>query len=430
MRRILIAILSALAIGVSILIVAPAAQAAGGCTPGTTPSGASVYYCPIWVPTGGVPMFSSTSGSSSVVDHLYTGGTANWFYCKQNGSSYSTSGYTSSNWAKTIGDDSGATGWVSAVYFTGAEDYWAGLPDCSGSGSNPPPSTTCTQGTNPSGQTVYYCPIWVPSGGAPVYASTNTGSGVVDHLYTGGSVNWFYCKANGGTASAGGYTSSNWAKTIGDDSESTGWVPAVYFTGVQNYWAGLPDCAGTPPPPPPPPPTGTASGSACGHSYTNIPAAALAMITSACAQTGYIYAWNGGHTSTPGASRGSCSPANGAPNDCNVIGFDCSGLVRYAYYQATGVDGLNGYTWTQWSLAHSMGHRAEVNAGSNKHATAYAGQLQPGDIMWFGTSGSTSHHIAIYLGGSEVINAYQSGDHIERKPLSVFNDFLGAVRIW
>jgi cell wall-associated NlpC family hydrolase len=284
------------------------------------------------------------------------------------------------------------------------------------------PAASCTAGSTPGGLAVSYCPIWVPTGGVPVFASTNGSSQVVDHLYVGGSANWFHCKQDGSSYSASGYTTVNWARTLGDDSGAVGWVPAVYFDGAQNYWEGMPNC--------PTPSTGTASGSACGHSYTGIPAASLAMMRSACAQTNYIYAWGGGHLTLPGASRGYCDPENGAPNDCSVIGFDCSGLVRHAYWQATGNDGLNGPTWTQWSQAHSMAHRTEVNAGADKRASSYAGQLQPGDIMWFGDSAASSHHVAIYLGFNEVINAYQSGDPINKKPLSAFNDFLGAVRIW
>ena len=288
-------------------------------------------------------------------------------------------------------------------------------------------AASCTPGTTSGGSSVHYCPIWIPSGGAPVYSSTAQGSGVVDHLLVGGSANWFYCQVEGETATTGDYTSSNWAKTVGDSPGRIGWVPATYFSGAENYWVGLPACTDSPPVPSP---TAVASGSACGHSYPSIPARALMMMQSACAQTGYTYAWAGGHATNPGASRGVCDPDNGAPNDCNVIGFDCSGLVRYAYWQATRSDGLNGATWTQWSQAHALSHRAEVNAGADKHASAYAGQLQPGDVMWFGTSGATTHHVAVYLGFNEVINAYQSGDPIEKKPLSVFTDFLGAVRIW
>jgi hypothetical protein len=111
--------------------------------------------------------------------------------------------------------------------------------------SSPAHASSCSTGRNAAGQSVYYCDVWVPSGGVPVYGSTNTGSGIVGRLYTGGMTNWFYCQQNGGTATAGGYSSSNWAKTKADNG-ATGWVPAVYYTGAEPYWAGMPACATAP----------------------------------------------------------------------------------------------------------------------------------------------------------------------------------------
>jgi cell wall-associated NlpC family hydrolase len=409
------------------------APGGGTCTGGSSHSGQAVFYCPVWLPAGGVPIYASTSTSSAIVDHLYTGGDVNWFYCQTGGSTATVDGNSSSNWARTVGDSSGATGYVPAVYFTGAADYWPVMTACGGATPPPPTGGTCTSGTNGSGQSVYYCPVWVPGGGVPVYASTSTSSAVVDHLYTGGSANWFYCQASGSTATASGYSSSNWAKTVGDSSGATGYVPAVYFTGAQDYWPGMAACGAGSTPPPPPPTTGggVTSGSACGRSFSGIQARTLAMMASACGQENYIYAWDGGHASTPGATYGTCSPQNGAPNDCNVIGFDCSGLVRYAYYQATGVDALDGYTWGQWTEALAL-HPAAVVDGANTGGTSNVAnvesQLRPGDIIFYGAN--AGEHVAIYLGGGVQINAYESGYHIGVTGVDTDLVFWGAVRPW
>jgi cell wall-associated NlpC family hydrolase len=403
------------------------------CSAGTTHAGASVYYCPVWLPSGGVPLYSSTSGSSSVVDHLHTGGSANWFYCQLAGSSITVGGYTSSNWAKTVGDDNGATGYVPAVYFSGSQNYWAGLPACS-SGTNPPPADgTCTAGTTGSGASVYYCPVWLPSGGVPLYSSTSGSSGVVDHLHTGGSANWFYCQLAGSSITVAGYTSSNWAKTVGDDNGATGYVPAVYFSGSQNYWPSLPKCGsgGTPPPGPPTSGGGSTSGTACSVSLTSIPQLTLAMLQAACAQENYIYAWDGGHAAAPGPTYGTCSPQNGAPNDCNVIGFDCSGLVRYAYYKATGVDALDGYTWSQWTEAQALHPKAVIagaGSGGPSNVANAEGSLKPGDVIFYGTN--ANEHVALYLGGGKQINAYESGYHVGVTGVDTGITFWGAVRLW
>lgn len=412
------------------------------CSAGSNNSGTSVFYCPIWVPSGGVPVYSSTSSTATVVDHLHVGGDANWFYCQQNGGSASAGGYTSSNWAKTVGDDNGATGWVPAVYFSGAQNYWYGMDACTA--PPPPPTGGCNAGHNGSGATVYYCPVWVPSGGVPIYSSTSQSSTVVDHLHTGGSANWFYCKVSGSTATVSGYSSSSWAKTVGDDAGATGWVPAVYFTGAQNYWPGLPACGtgtGNPPPPPPPSNGGSlTSGSACGIAFSSLPNLTLKLIQNACRVTVpsdsmyqySIYAWNGGHGANPGPTYGSCDANNGAPNDCHVDGFDCSGLVRWAYYQTTGVDALDGYTWGQWPDALSLPHKAVIDGGAHSgnstNVNSYLSQLQPGDVLWYGNN--ANQHVAIYVGNGKQMNAYQSGTHDGVTSVTTGDVFWGAVRFW
>lgn len=411
------------------------------CNAAISKNGGTVFYCPIWTPSGGVPVYSGTSTSSPIVDYLHTAGSGNWFYCKQSGGTASAGGYTSTNWAKTIGDDHGATGYVPAVYFSGSQDYWYGMANC-GSPAPPPADGTCTLGRLPSGAAVYYCPVWVPSGGVPVYGSTSTTSGVVDRLHTGGSSNWFYCSVTGSTATVGGYSSSSWAKTVGDDHGATGYVPAVYFTGAQNYWPSLPKCGSdtTNPPPPPSDGGGITSGTACGIWYSNVPTLTLKLMQNMCRVTEpsdplyqyRIYAWNGGHVAKPGPSRGSCDPGNGAPNDCNVIGFDCSGLVRYAYYLTTGIDALNGYTWDQWSLALSLPHKAVVRGaaveGNSTSIASYLTSLKPGDLLLYGRN--AGQHVAVYMGNGQQMNAYESGTADDVTAVNPNAIFWGAVRFW
>ncbi len=412
------------------------------CTAGVNSAGTNVGYCPIWTPSGGAPVYSTTSTSSTVVDHLHTAGDGNWFYCQQNGGTATASGYTSSNWAKTIGDDHGATGWVPAVYFAGSQNTWHNLGACS-TPAPPPADGSCTASTNSSGQGVYYCPVRLPSGGVPIYSSTSTSSSVVDHLLTGGTANWFYCSVSGSTATVGGYSSSSWAKTIGDQHGATGYVPAVYFTGTQNYWPGLTKCSGSTNAPPPPPPVSggtTSSGSLTCHGYsvpyTSLPARTITLLTKACGLSG-TYSWDGGHVSTPGPSYGHYDGSDPASlNDGNVKGMDCSGFVRYAYYLTTGNDALDGYTWQQWTLANSMPHKSLFSTSSSwsyngswhgPSAVSYESSLKPGDIIWYGHE--ANEHVAIYIGGGRQVNAFESG-----QPYGVTNlessDFWGSVRLW
>jgi cell wall-associated NlpC family hydrolase len=98
-----------------------------------------------------------------------------------------------------------------------------------------------------------------------------------------------------------------------------------------------------------------------------VPAGVKSVIDRAMAQQGVPYRWGG---MSPG-------------------GFDCSGLVLYAY-QAIGM-----------SLPHSS--RAMRSMTQNISAD----QLQPGDLVF---GGSPVHHVGLYIGGGQMIHAPHSGD--------------------
>ena len=72
-------------------------------------------------------------------------------------------------------------------------------------------------------------------------------------------------------------------------------------------------------------------------------------------------------------------------------GFDCSGLVKWAYEQA-GVS-LPGGSYNQ------------INYGTSVDA----GSLQPGDLVFYGPGGS--QHVAMYVGDGQVVQAgnYDTG---------------------
>jgi cell wall-associated NlpC family hydrolase len=108
-----------------------------------------------------------------------------------------------------------------------------------------------------------------------------------------------------------------------------------------------------PPPPPPPASRGGVS----------------AVIGYAQAQLGKPYGWG---ASGPGS-------------------FDCSGLTMMAWRQA-GVY-LSHYTGAQWSETS----RVAIS------------DLRPGDLVFFGYSGPSSHHVGLYVGGGQMIEAPHTG---------------------
>ncbi|WP_394618662.1 C40 family peptidase [Lentzea sp. JNUCC 0626] len=141
----------------------------------------------------------------------------------------------------------------------------------------------------------------------------------------------------------------------------------------------------------------------------------------ACDQLGTPYSWGGGHGRDPGPSYGYCDPANGAPNDCNVKGLDCSGFVRYAYALAVDEDIINGITTTQWQSSRAV-DRFMASDGYDP--------LLPGDLLLYGTSPGNLHHVTMYLGDGWIIEAPFSGGHVRVMPASTHGDYYGAVRLF
>ncbi len=88
-------------------------------------------------------------------------------------------------------------------------------------------------------------------------------------------------------------------------------------------------------------------------------------------------------------------------------GFDCSGLISWAYAQV-GV-----------SLPHNA---AAIYAGGTPVPLE---ALEPGDIVSFHGSG----HAGIYIGGGQYVHAPQTGDVVKVSSLSDRSDIDGAVRV-
>jgi cell wall-associated NlpC family hydrolase len=142
-----------------------------------------------------------------------------------------------------------------------------------------------------------------------------------------------------------------------------------------------------------PPSAGPVSGSAA--------AIAIAM---AYKQIGVPYAWGGG--TARGASYGFAQGAG-------TLGFDCSGLMLYA-----------------WSHA---GVRLDHSSRSQYHAGRHVGfeQLIPGDLIFYANDTSdptTIHHVTMYLGGGKMIEAPHTGAVV--RVANVYRrGFIGGTRL-
>ncbi|MFH8627525.1 NlpC/P60 family protein [Streptomyces vietnamensis] len=141
---------------------------------------------------------------------------------------------------------------------------------------------------------------------------------------------------------------------------------------------------------------------------------ARTVIDTALAQTGTPYSWGGGNANGP--STGICCSPSGK-SGVHIRGFDCSGLTLYAYAQA-------GIT---------LPRTAAEQAGVGRRIPASAGirALRPGDLVFFAfdpTRNSTIHHVAIYLGNGQMINAPRPGTQVRTEAL--WDDgFAGGTRL-
>ena len=89
-------------------------------------------------------------------------------------------------------------------------------------------------------------------------------------------------------------------------------------------------------------------------------------------------------------------------------GFDCSGLVSWAYAQA-GLGGLPHFTGALWA--------------SGTHISA--SELAPGDLVFY----NGLNHVGMYIGGGNFVEAPHTGDVVKISSMSSRSGFVGAVRV-
>lgn len=100
------------------------------------------------------------------------------------------------------------------------------------------------------------------------------------------------------------------------------------------------------------------------------------VIAAAKSQLGVRYSYGGGSLDGPSA------------NMSGVVGFDCSSLVRYAWYQGTG-------------RRITLPRTSEQQAAQLTKVTT----PQPGDLVVFNINGNSYSHVGLYLGGGQMIHA-------------------------
>ncbi|GAB2670837.1 NlpC/P60 family protein [Saccharopolyspora gloriosae] len=134
-----------------------------------------------------------------------------------------------------------------------------------------------------------------------------------------------------------------------------------------------------------------------------------AVIQRALSQLGMPYAWGGGDADGPtrGIRDGGVADSHG---DYRKIGFDCSGLMIYAF-AAAGVE-----------LDHYSGY--QYQSGTQVPLSS----MQRGDML-FWRSGGRVHHVALYLGGGQMVEAPYSGSQVRVAPVRYSGIAPYAVRV-
>lgn len=112
------------------------------------------------------------------------------------------------------------------------------------------------------------------------------------------------------------------------------------------------------------------------------------VIRRAGSQMGVPYSWGGGSLT---------GPSLGIDSGANTVGFDCSGLTRYAF---AGVGIL---------LPRFSG--AQYDAGRKVPPS----EAKRGDLLFWGAGGG--QHEALYLGGGQMLEAQQTGVPVKISPV-------------
>ncbi len=112
------------------------------------------------------------------------------------------------------------------------------------------------------------------------------------------------------------------------------------------------------------------------------------VIQRAMSQLGVPYSWGGGTAA---------GPSRGIDSGADTVGFDCSGLILYAF-AGVGI-----------KLPHYSG--SQYNAGRKIPSS----QMRRGDVIFYGPGGA--QHVTLYLGNGQMLEAPYTGSTVKVSPV-------------
>ncbi|MFF3313376.1 C40 family peptidase [Streptomyces sp. NPDC002952] len=138
------------------------------------------------------------------------------------------------------------------------------------------------------------------------------------------------------------------------------------------------------------------------------------VLDAALAQRGMPYSWGGGNASGP--TTGTVSPSG--KSGVNIKGFDCSGLTTYAFARV--------------GVRLPRTAAAQAGVGLRIPASAGTAQLRPGDLVFYALvpgQDASIHHVGIYLGHGQMINAPRPGTVVRIDPVLAMSGYAGGARV-
>lgn len=112
------------------------------------------------------------------------------------------------------------------------------------------------------------------------------------------------------------------------------------------------------------------------------------VIRRAMSQIGVPYSWGGGNAN---------GPSRGIDQGANTVGFDCSGLMLYAF-AGVGIK-LPHYSGSQYNMGRKVP----------------SSQMRRGDLIFYGPN--ASQHEAMYLGDGMMLEAPFTGSQVKVSPV-------------
>ena len=112
------------------------------------------------------------------------------------------------------------------------------------------------------------------------------------------------------------------------------------------------------------------------------------VIKRAMSQIGVPYSWGGGTAA---------GPSRGIDEGAGTVGFDCSGLILYAFAGA-GIK-LPHYSGSQYNMGRKIP----------------SSQMRRGDVIFYGPDGT--QHVTLYLGNNQMIEAPYTGATVRVAPV-------------